>query len=97
MKLNPRNVYPASGTMCFAINNVTITSFWRYAHSSGFVGVILFENGQWYSFPGKQKIDDSNDFLWIELNDQPERSKREDSQECEMRCSEHCRNAVSPK
>jgi hypothetical protein len=32
-----------------------------------------------------------------ELNkpDQPERSKREDSQRCEMRCSEHCRNAVS--
>jgi|SRR5579872_161494 len=27
---------------------------------------------------------------------QPERSKREDSQ-CEMRCSEHCRNAVRDK
>lgn len=25
---------------------------------------------------------------------QPERSKREDSQECEMRCSEHCGNTV---
>ena len=24
-------------------------------------------------------------------HDQPERSKREDSQRCEMRCSEHCR------
>lgn len=26
--------------------------------------------------------------------DQPERSKREDAQKCEMRCSEHCRNTV---
>jgi hypothetical protein len=25
---------------------------------------------------------------------QPERSKREDSQKCEMRCSEHCGNTV---
>lgn len=28
---------------------------------------------------------------------QPERSKREDSQKCEMRCSEHCSNAVRDK
>ena len=28
---------------------------------------------------------------------QPERSKREDSQKCEMRCSEHCGNTVSGK
>ena len=30
-------------------------------------------------------------------NDQPERSKREDSHKCEMRCSEHCGNTVSHK
>ena len=29
-----------------------------------------------------------------ECPNQPERSKREDSQECEMRCSEHCGNTV---
>lgn len=28
---------------------------------------------------------------------QPERSKREDSQQCEMRCSEHCGNTVRGK
>jgi hypothetical protein len=28
---------------------------------------------------------------------QPERSKREDSRKCEMRCSEHCSNAVRDK
>lgn len=28
---------------------------------------------------------------------QPERSKREDSQQCEMRCSEHCGNTVRDK
>jgi len=97
MKLNPRTVHPENGTMCFAINDVTITSFWRYKHSSGFVGVILFEDGKWYSFPGKVEIDNTNDFLWIELYDQPERSKREDSQKCEMRCSEHCGNTVRDK
>jgi hypothetical protein len=30
----------------------------------------------------------------LNCNNQPERSKREDSQECEMRCSEHCGNTV---
>ena len=37
---------------------------------------------------------------WSELPpqpNQPERSKREDSQECEMRCSEHCGNTVRDK
>lgn len=31
------------------------------------------------------------------LSSQPERSKREDSQVCEMRCSEHCGNTVRDK
>ena len=34
---------------------------------------------------------------WMTLPNQPERSKREDSHYCEMRCSEHCRNAVRDK
>ena len=37
-------------------------------------------------------------FAWMPIsNNQPERSKREDSQECEMRCSEHCGNTVRDK
>ncbi len=31
---------------------------------------------------------------YILIPNQPERSKREDSQKCEMRCSEHCGNTV---
>jgi hypothetical protein len=31
---------------------------------------------------------------FIQKLNQPERSKREDSQQCEMRCSEHCGNTV---
>lgn len=31
------------------------------------------------------------------IYNQPERSKREDSQKCEMRCSEHCGNTVRRK
>jgi hypothetical protein len=42
-----------------------------------------------------------NDFdviAWMPYtNDQPERSKREDSQVCEMRCSEHCGNTMRDK
>ena len=35
---------------------------------------------------------------WHPFTDtQPERSKREDSQQCEMRCSEHCGNTVRDK
>ena len=30
----------------------------------------------------------------INIDIQPDRSKREDSQGCEMRCSEHCGNTV---
>jgi len=30
-------------------------------------------------------------------HNQPERSKREDSHKCEMRCSEHCGNTVRDK
>jgi len=33
----------------------------------------------------------------IKFHDQPERSKREDSHKCEMRCSEHCGNTVRDK
>jgi len=36
-------------------------------------------------------------FSIIEDFIQPERSKREDSQKCEMRCSEHCGNTVRDK
>jgi hypothetical protein len=31
---------------------------------------------------------------WMPLPNQPERSKREDSHSCEMRCSEHCGNTM---
>ena len=36
------------------------------------------------------------DHLWRsdEIHNQPERSKREDSPKCEMRCSEHCGDTV---
>ena len=33
----------------------------------------------------------------VKISNQPERSKREDSQKCEMRCSEHCGNTVRDK
>lgn len=48
-------------------------------------------------------FDDLRDFdYWLPkryepCDCQPERSKREDSQECEMRCSEHCGDTVRDK
>ena len=41
--------------------------------------------------------EDATKLWWAYFDFQPERSKREDSQQCEMRCSEHCGNTVSPK
>jgi hypothetical protein len=37
------------------------------------------------------------EFPYVRVYDQPERSKREDSRKCEMRCSEHCGNTVRDK
>lgn len=51
---------------------------------SGFVSVCEFKDGKWC---------ENADFEWISFI-QPDRSKREDSQKCEMRCSEHCGNTV---
>lgn len=34
---------------------------------------------------------------WCYFDFQPERSKREEAQECAMRCSEQCRNALRDK
>ncbi len=93
MKLNSRKVYPENGTLCFAVNNRTSSSLWGYKYSSGFVGVVLFENGKWHSMPDKLEISEDNDFLWIELNNQPERSKRED---CKLDLEEILCAAKSP-
>jgi len=38
-----------------------------------------------------------NNRIYDPCDCQPERSKREDSQQCEMRCSEHCGNTMRDK
>jgi hypothetical protein len=61
--------------------------------------------GKFYTQDGKNILDYGITLdVWMDIDNdispfqnQPERSKREDSQECEMRCSEHCGNTVSPK
>ncbi len=49
------------------------------------------ENGSYNVFT------ESEELFVITENCQPERSKREDSRLCEMRCSEHCGNTVRDK
>jgi len=46
---------------------------------------------------GYHPINDPELIVFRELINQPERSKREDSLKCEMRCSEHCGNTVRDK
>jgi hypothetical protein len=95
MKLNNKNEHPEEGKLVFLLND---------DKRQGFVGVGVFKNGNWYTLPGEDLIDEI-DFYWIDLIDQPERSKREDSKYCKacgricvqceyleyskMRCSEH--------
>lgn len=55
----------------------------------------LFCPDHWLCFYELQNLDPFKTPNEIrDLIIQPERSKREDSQKCEMRCSEHCSNAV---
>lgn len=58
-------------------------------------------NGKWFSDKLLQNLFTK---YWFPITckshlviNQPERSKREDSQKCEMRCSEHCGNTVRDK
>lgn len=67
MKLNHRSVLPPNNTLHFAVNNRTENNWFKTKHSSGFVGVVLFEDGKWYSMPLKQEVSEYDDFYWIEL------------------------------
>jgi hypothetical protein len=74
MKLNNKNEHPEEGKLVFLLND---------DKRQGFVGVGVFKNGNWYTLPGEDLIDEI-DFYWIDLIDQPERSKREDSYRVEF-------------
>jgi|GEM_PF-3481912 len=68
MKLNPRTVLPPNGTLCFAVNNRSESSWFGTRESSGFVGILLFEDGKWYSMPRKQEVSENDNFMWVELD-----------------------------
>jgi hypothetical protein len=92
IKLNKKTTHPKENGIYLAIINGP--------KRFGIVGAVSFLDGQWNSpHPELAWAFEGNDFdfFWIEFNHQPERSKREDSQNCEMRCSEHCSNAVRDK
>ena len=40
-------------------------------------------------YDGRLSYKGMTSIFWTYIHNQPERSKREDSQQCEMRCSEH--------
>jgi len=54
-------------------------------------------SGDCFKYYDKNILDDRCEVKYWMSIDQPERSKREDSQSCEMRCSEHCGNTVRDK
>lgn len=59
MKLNERDVHPENNTLHFAVRS--------FGNNPGFVGVVLFKDGVWYSMPGNKEVSQSNQFMWIEL------------------------------
>lgn len=68
-------------------------SNWKYYHCNE---QRLEEKKQRKQQEEKELIELKIELLRLQ-NNQPERSKREDSQKCEMRCSEHCGNIVRDK
>ncbi len=67
---------------------------------------VMYEDHRelWFVSEVNENMDQVRDRLthWsllenLPLPNQPERSKREESQKCDMRCSEHCGNTVSHK
>ena len=57
MKLNPKHICPPNNTLVFALNN---------DKRIGFVGILLFLDGKYFSMP--ENIEFKGDFFWIELN-----------------------------
>lgn len=85
MKLISRKVFPKNNnSLVFAVNN---------DRRIGFVGMMLFKDYKWYTMPDQSEF--LGDFFWVELNDQPERSKREDSKcSCHITWNGQSRDAV---
>ena len=64
MKLNPIDVHPENNTMHLAVK---IPSKGNSMYS-GYVGVVLFKDGTWYSMPGENEMKPPfNNFMWLEL------------------------------
>jgi len=56
MQIKSKQEYPEDNTLVFAINNSS--------NRSGFVGVVLFKDGKWYTYPDLRSAD-KLDFSWI--------------------------------
>jgi hypothetical protein len=76
-------------------NDLANDQYWPHIASRHFGSNIEFDIDELESCSGEWRLSDFAYYAY--LYNQPERSKREDSQKCEMRCSEHCRNAVRDK
>jgi hypothetical protein len=77
------------------VNIITTDGEWFY--------IMHEDHGKlWFTYPSKfTGYEDEDDIInrlthwsFIPYPNQPERSKREDVQQCTMRCSEHCGNTV---
>lgn len=59
MKLNERDVHPENNTMHFAIKKGS-------SPYPGFVGIVLFRDGIWYSMPDEIEMKHPvNNFMWV--------------------------------
>lgn len=70
MKLKNKNELPENNTLVFALSNAQSSpgffSSPKHRHR-GFIGVVLFLDGKWYSMPDNEEVSDI-DFLWIDMD-----------------------------
>ncbi len=61
MKLRERDDHPDNNTLHFAIKK-------SGSLSTGYVGIVLFRDGKWYSMPDELEMKHPvNNFMWVEL------------------------------
>lgn len=81
MKLMPRKVMPDSEGLYMVLSNLESTRLLRPVYNKGLLGIASFQNGEWRILPENILIDESHEFFWIQLNEQPERLSEKTSKE----------------
>lgn len=70
MRLRNKNEFPENNSLVFAVSDskqkISFFGSNKNKHR-GFVGLVLFLDGKWYSMPEKSEVDNM-EFFWIDMN-----------------------------